>query len=146
MKKDSNALFKHRTEAHIRFNDVDMFAHLNNTVYVEFFDQAKYAYFRQFMDGTFGSTSTAPVIVNINVDFLEAAHLDDKLTVATSVTAISDTSLTFEQYIEDEQGNIKSRARTIMVNLDMKTGEPTSVDDDWRRKIGEYEQRDFCKK
>lgn len=138
--------YRHRMPVQIRFNDVDMFGHLNNTVYVQFLDQGKYAYFRQFMEGTFGSTPTAPVIVNINVDYLVPAHIDDNLTVATAITKIADTSLVLEQEIADTDGHVKCRARTTMVNINLKTGVPETVDDNWRKLIGEYENTDFSRK
>lgn len=131
--------YRHRLPVQLRFNDIDMFGHLNNTVYVQLLDQGKYEYFRQFMNGPFGSTPTAPVIANINVDYLEPAHMDDKLTVATAVTAIADTSMTLQQVIEDDKSNVKCRAKTVMVNIDLRKGVPVTVDGRWRKIIGDYE-------
>ena len=133
--------FRHRLPVQIRFNDIDMFGHLNNTVYLQFLDQGKYAYFRQFMDGSFGSSPTAPVVVNINVNFHAPAFIDEKLTVYTGITDIADSSMTLEQYIADDKGNIKCSAKTIMVNIDMKTGQPLTVDDNWRKLISNYENK-----
>ncbi len=135
--------FHHSIPVQIRFNDVDMFGHLNNTVYVQFLDQGKYAYFRQFMDGPFGSTPTAPVIANINVDYIEPAHIDDRLSVCTAITSVGDSSLVLEQIIEDDSHRVKCRARTVMVNIDMRKGIPVTVDDNWRKLIGDFEGRDF---
>ena len=131
--------YRHRLPVQLRFNDIDMFGHLNNTVYVQLLAPGKYEYFRQFMNGPFGSTPTAPVIANINVDYLEPAHMDDKLTVATAVTGIADTSLTLQQVIEDDKGNVKCRAKTIMVNIDLRKGVPVTVDERWRKIIDDYE-------
>ena len=36
--------FHHRTPVQTRFNDVDMFGHLNNSVYMQFADLAKMHY------------------------------------------------------------------------------------------------------
>lgn len=135
--------YRHILPVEIRFNDIDMFGHLNNTVYLQFFDQGKYAYFRQFMDGTFGSEPTAPVVANINVDFHQPTYIDDKLTVCTSITEIDESSMVMRQIIKDEKGNIKSSARTVMVNVDLKTGLPTPVSAAWRAKLSAYEQTDF---
>ena len=131
--------YRHKLPVEIRFNDIDMFGHINNTIYLQFFDQGKYAYFRQFMDGPFGSTPTAPVVANINVDFHAPSHIDDRLTVCTAITAIYDSSMIMDQIIVDEKGNIKCSARTVMVNIDMHKGIPTTVDDTWRNNINTYE-------
>lgn len=125
----------------IRFNDIDMFGHLNNSVYIQFFDMGKYAYFRQFMTDTFGSEPTAPVVANINCDFLEPTKIDERLEVLTAITEIADSSMVLQQRIISSAGRVKCTARTIMVNIDLATGRPTTVSDEWRKKISDYENR-----
>lgn len=145
MKPDNidNINYRHTLPVQIRFNDIDMFGHLNNNVYLQFFDQGKYAYFRQFMDGTFGSEPTAPVVANINVDFHRPAHIDDKLIVSTAVTEIGESSIIMHQKITDAQGNTNCTARVVMVNIDTRTGQPTPVSHAWRKCLSEFESREF---
>ena len=133
--------FHHRMGVQIRFNDIDMFGHLNNSVYIQFFDMGKYAYFRQFMTDTFGSEPTAPVVANINCDFLEPTKIDERLEVLTAITEIADSSMVLQQRIVSSAGRVKCTARTIMVNIDLATGRPTPVSDEWRKKITDYENR-----
>lgn len=133
--------FHHHMGVQIRFNDIDMFGHLNNSVYIQFFDMGKYAYFRQFMTDTFGSEPTAPVVANINCDFLEPTKIDERLEVLTAITEIADSSMVLQQRIVSSAGRVKCTARTIMVNIDLATGRPTTVSDEWRKKITDYENR-----
>ena len=133
--------FHHRMGVQIRFNDIDMFGHLNNSVYIQFFDMGKYAYFRQFMTDTFGSEPTAPVVANINCDFLEPTKIDERLEARTAITEIADSSMVLQQRIVSSAGRVKCTARTIMVNIDLATGRPTTVSDEWRKKITDYENR-----
>ena len=133
--------FHHRMGVQIRFNDIDMFGHLNNSVYIQFLDMGKYAYFRQFMTDTFGSEPTAPVVANINCDFLEPTKIDERLEVLTAITEIADSSMGLQQRIVSSAGRVKCTARTIMVNIDLATGRPTTVSDEWRKKITDYENR-----
>ncbi len=133
--------FHHSMGVQIRFNDIDMFGHLNNSVYIQFFDMGKYAYFRQFMTDTFGSEPTAPVVANINCDFLEPTKIDERLEVLTAITEIADSSMVLQQRIVSSAGRVKCTARTIMVNIDLATGRPTTVSDEWRKKITDYENR-----
>ncbi len=101
----------------------------------------KYAYFRQFMTDTFGSEPTAPVVANINCDFLEPTKIDERLEVLTAITEIADSSMVLQQRIVSSAGRVKCTARTIMVNIDLATGRPTTVSDEWRKKITDYENR-----
>lgn len=130
----------------IRFNDVDMFGHVNNAVYLQYLDMGKYAYFRSMMDGgDFGSEPTAPVVANINIDFMSPAHIDDSLSVHTCVSDVGDSSITLQQSIVDAAGEEKCRARVIMVNVDTRTGRPVTVSDLWRKRFGTEEGKQFKK-
>lgn len=138
-----NVPFRHILPVQIRFNDVDMFGHLNNSVYLQFMDMGKYAYFRQFMEGGFGSGGTAPVVANINCNFHAPAYMDEKLEVRTAMAKIGDSSLVLEQCICTPEGSVKCSATTIMVNINLKTQQPETVDNEWRSKLSEYEGREL---
>lgn len=125
----------------IRFNDIDMFGHINNSIYLQFLDMGKYAYFRQFMTDTFGSEPTAPVVANINCDFIEPTKIDEKLEVLTAITNIADSSMVLDQRIVNSSGRIKCAARTTMVNIDIANGRPTTISDTWRQRISQYENQ-----
>lgn len=131
--------FRHRLPVQIRFNDIDMFGHLNNSIYLQFLDMGKYAYFRQFMTDTFGSEPTAPVVANINCDFIEPTKIDERLEVLTAITNIADSSMVLDQRIVSSTGRVKCSARTIMVNIDLSTTRPVTVSDLWRKRINDYE-------
>lgn len=131
--------FRHRLPVQIRFNDIDMFGHLNNSIYLQFLDMGKYAYFRQFMTDTFGSEPTAPVVANINCDFIEPTKIDERLEVLTAITNIADSSMVLDQRIVSSTGRVKCSARTIMVNIDLTTTRPVTVSDLWRKRINDYE-------
>jgi len=132
--------FRHRLPVQIRFNDVDMFGHVNNNVYLQFLDMGKYAYFRQFMTGAFGNEPTAPVVANINCDFIEPTKIDESIEVLTAITNIADSSMVLDQRIVSSTGHVKCSARTIMVNIDLTTGRPTTVSDIWRQRISDFEK------
>lgn len=127
----------------IRFNDIDMFGHLNNTVYLEFLDMGKYRYFRDMMDGEFGSEPTAPVVANINCNFLAPTHIEESLEVHTAVESVGDSSLVLIQRIVSTAGSVKIEARTTMVNIDLHTGRPVNVSAVWRKRFRAEEGKEF---
>ena len=135
--------FYHHIPVQIRFNDVDLFGHLNNSVYVEFFDMGKLLYFMQFMGGHFEKQASVPVVATINCTFCTPTYIDDRLEVYTAVASIGEKSLVLEQRIIDSNKNVKCIATTHMVNVDAKTGRPVPVTDEWRKAISEYEHREL---
>lgn len=132
--KFDNIKFGHRVPLQTRFNDVDMFGHLNNTVYLQFFDQGKYEYLHRLMPDP-RNAATAPVVAHIDVDFLAPSFIDEKLAVETTVTAIGESSLVLTQRIVNEHGDVKCEAQTVMVNIDVATGRPVDINDEWREAL-----------
>ena len=127
-----------------RFNDVDMFGHLNNSVYLQFFDLAKYRYFRKVMGDDFDMRSLAMVIVNINCNFYEPAFLNEPLTVLTAVASIGEKSLSLDQRIVNPQtGHVKCTGTTIMAGIDLATLQSAPIPDFARRNIIRFEGREM---
>ncbi len=135
--------FRHRLPLQIRFNDIDLFGHLNNSVYVQFFDMGKLAYFKQFMGGAFEKGAEVPVVADIHCTFVAPAYIDDRLEVRTATASIGTSSFVLEQEIADANGNVKCRATTVMVNIEAATGKSTPVSAAWREALSEYEGREL---
>lgn len=135
--------FRHKVPLQIRFNDIDMFGHVNNSIYLQFLDMGKLAYFKQFMGGKFEEEPTVPVVANINVDFHAPTLIDERIAVLTAVESVAESSLVLAQRIVTDSGAVKCVARTIMVNIDPKTGRPVPVSEGWRHAFAEFEGREF---
>ena len=137
--------FHHRQPVQIRFNDIDMLGHLNNSIYMQFMDLAKAAYFAQFMEGgRFDWGEVTLVIANINCDFYNPTYINEELEVLTAVESMSHSSLRLEQRVVNAAtGQVKCRATTVMVNIDPKTTRSRPITDEWRRRLSDYEGREL---
>ncbi|MCH5221222.1 MAG: acyl-CoA thioesterase [Muribaculaceae bacterium] len=135
--------FRHRIPLQIRFNDIDVFGHLNNAVYVQFMDMGKLSYFKQFMNGGFEHEPSVPVVADIHCTFYAPTYIDDKIECHTAVESISNSSLVLEQRIIGSDGSVKCCGRTVMVNIDVKTGASTPLSEEWRRALSAYEGREL---
>ena len=134
--------FHHRQPVQLRFNDIDMLGHLNNSVYIQLMDLGKANYFHQFIDGRLDHDNLAIVVANINCDFHAPAYLEERLEVLTAVESMSERSLRLEQrVINADTGEVKCRAITTMVNIDPKTPHDTEISPLWRHLRSTYESR-----
>lgn len=132
--------FHHRQPVQLRFNDIDMLGHLNNSVYIQLMDLGKANYFHQFIDGRLDHDNLAIVVANINCDFHAPAYLEERLEVLTAVESMSERSLRLEQrVINADTGEVKCRAITTMVNIDPKTHHATEISPLWRHLLSTYE-------
>ena len=63
-------VFHHTLPIQLRFNDVDKFGHVNNTVYFSFYDLGKTEYFASVCPGV-DWEKTGIVVVHIEADFVK---------------------------------------------------------------------------
>lgn len=136
--------FRHSTPCQLRFNDIDALGHVNNNVYLQFFDLGKYMYFTEVMGDSFDMEHLAVVVVNINCDFFQPAVMGEALCVRTAVSAVGDKSLTLIQQVYDRNSAaVKCQCATIMATFDRETHRSTPVDSGARAAISRYENRSF---
>ena len=136
--------FRHHLPLQMRFNDIDMLGHLNNSVYITFMDLAKTRYFQAVLGDKLNWGEIGVVVVNINCDFCAPTFFDDVIEVETAVVAIGEKSLTLEQRVyspADER--VRCRCRTIMSGFNAKTLTSVPISDEWREALEEYEGRKF---
>ena len=58
--------FRHKVPVQIRFNDIDILGHLNNTVYFSFYDTGKAYYFKEIRGEKMNWKRVDTVIANVN--------------------------------------------------------------------------------
>lgn len=134
--------FRHMADVQMRFNDTDMLGHINNNAYLSYFDLGKTSYFNAVAAENVDWTHVNIVVANISVDFFSPTFLSDKVVVLTQVVSIGNKSLVMEQRLVDIiTGQVKCMARTVMVGVDLTTGQSQPIAEHWVEKINKFEQR-----
>ena len=83
--------FRHHMPLQMRFNDIDMLGHLNNSVYLTFMDLAKARYFKAVNgDKEVDIRKMGVVIVNINANFCVPTFFNEEIAVETAAVAIGE--------------------------------------------------------
>lgn len=136
--------FRHRLPVQIRFNDIDMLGHLNNSIYLQFMDLGKAHYFRQFTNGPLNHDNLGVVVANINCDFYAPSFFEERLEVLTAVISMSEHSFKLEQRVVNaDTAEVKCRAVSTMVNVDPSTCRAVEIDPAWRARLSSFEGRHF---
>lgn len=134
--------FRHEVPLQIRFNDIDLLGHLNNAVYIQFFDLGKSRYFQDVMPEGVDWRHINIVVANINCDFFAPTYITEPIAVLTTITHMGEKSFALEQRIvNSDNGEVKCIAKTIMVGFDMTTGKSAPIDPKWVEALEKYEQR-----
>ena len=119
--------FHHSLPIQLRFNDVDKFGHVNNTVYFSFYDLGKTEYFASVCPG---------------VDWEK-----DGIVVQTAVCEIGTKSFhLMQRVIDTETMEVKCICRSVMVTFDLEKHQSKPLTEEWIEAICRFEGRDLRKK
>lgn len=132
--------FKHVIPIQIRFNDVDKFGHVNNTVYFQFYDTAKTDYLATVCTDV-DWERVAIVVVKIEAEFIAQIKPSDHISARTRVVKIGNKSFHLEQDIIDtDTQEVKCRCFSVMVVYDLDQHKSIPLPDVWRQAISQYEE------
>lgn len=128
--------FEHSVDLQIRFNDIDILGHLNNTVYFSFYDTGKAYFFQHIMKGKMDWRKVETVIANVDCAYISSIYFGEEISVYTRCAGVYDKSFLLQQVIvEKNTGEIKSAAETVMVSFDPVAKRSMPVPDHWRRAL-----------
>ena len=131
---------RHITPIQLRFNDIDMFGHVNNAIYIQFFDLGKLRYFEDVLGKDFAQKGFTAVIVNINCDFFSPTLLSEEVAVSTCVAEMGEKSITLEQRLFNRAtGDVKSICHSVMSGFDPATLKSAAIPVHFRNAISVYE-------
>ena len=119
--------FNHTLPIQLRFNDVDKFGHVNNTVYFSFYDLGKTEYFASVCPDV-DWEKDGIVVVHIEANFLAQIYGSDHIAVQTAVTEIGTKSFHLAQRVIDtETQEIKCICTSVMVYNDSQTAKTGNI-------------------
>jgi len=117
----------------VRYRDLDTLGHVNNAVYLTYFE---YARLKIFHDWFTGENEPDFVIARAEVDFIKPVFIGT-VDVHTKVTNIGNTSFTLEYEIVNGEGELCARGRTVQVLVDPESGEKMRIEGEKKKYLVE---------
>jgi acyl-CoA thioester hydrolase len=110
----------------VRFSDVDVYGHVNNVKYFEYFMEARILMTARLWKGVpQGTPEPVVVVAQTDVDYrLPILFRQEAYDAWSWISHVGTTSMTIESEICDGE-TVLSRARVVMVFFDPATGRPT---------------------
>lgn len=105
----------HRFEVRVYYEDTDFSGNVYHAAYLHFLERARTEFLRAegIHHSELQKEGIAFAVRRMEIDFAGAAHIDDLLTVETSVIAISGARLTLQQTIA--RGSVELARATVVV-------------------------------
>jgi acyl-CoA thioester hydrolase len=120
----------HSYPIHVRFSDVDVYGHVNNVKYFEYFQEARI----QLMVAQGGELGDGYhlVVAQTDVDYRRPILFrPEPYDCRTWVSRVGSTSVVFESVVRDGD-QLLARARVVGVCIDNESGRPAPVPDAFR--------------
>jgi len=122
-----------RTHDMVRYGDLDPQGHVNNAVFVTFFETGRVALFRDPKSG-FHVPGANMVMARLEVDFRQELLWPNALEIGSGIVAFGRTSYTFAQAIYC--GDVcAATCRATVVLVDNETRRPRPIPDDMLAKL-----------
>lgn len=143
MKIDKNniniSLFKHSIPIQVRYADIDMQKHVNNSVFLSYIEQGRVEYLNTILpENDFQENGL--IIARTEIDYFEPIFLNEKIFCYTRISSIRNKSFIFENVLISENKSIKCFAKSIMVCFNYNLNSTILVPDNWKKAIASFEQ------
>ncbi|MDX1350345.1 MAG: thioesterase family protein [Putridiphycobacter sp.] len=132
-----------KTNIQIRFSDCDMLNHVNNAVYLQYFETARVEFFNKELRGWDWNTNGIILAKNI-VDYLKPVYLNDTCYIALTCTKIGNASFTLAyQLMVVESGieTVKAQGESVLVCFDFKTKQTELIPKNLLRVLEKYKAK-----
>ncbi len=130
----------HLTQIKVRGYHLDIYQHVNNARYLEFLEEARWAYLEDCGDVEyFNSRALAWVIVNININYRNAATNGQTLQIATQFSKIGGKSAVIHQVVTVAGTDVVvADADITFVCLDQRTGKAVPIEGELHTRLSKH--------
>ena len=129
----------------VMWGDMDAFGHVNNTVYLKYFESARVEYFEAVPELAGFKGNEIPVIVNLNCSYKKPVVYPDTLTMNIAVTKLGSASLQMSCDMISAKVGLAAQAACTIVIIDAKKGHSVRMPQVWRDAIEKIEGKEVSK-
>jgi acyl-CoA thioester hydrolase len=118
----------------VRFRDLDAYNHVNNAVYLTYFEEARIAFVTAIGMRSLFSPERSTVIAHAEVDYRAPAQLGDLLDIEVTVGEVRNTSYELNyRIVRRSDGRLIATGKTVQVCFNFVLNAPTRLPEEWRR-------------
>jgi len=119
--------------------DQDAMGHVNNTVFLRWFESARIAYLERLdLLHDPDRSSIAPILASVTCDFRQQVRYPDTVLIGASVERIGNSSLTVRHRVTSRStGQVVAEGQSVMVLFDYEAQRSVPISTKLRSAIGE---------
>lgn len=123
----------------VRFADLDLMGHVNNSVYLSYFEYARVQYFNEILGRDWDWNRFGCLVVRNEINYHKSILLNDIPFVTCFLEEIGHKSFTigYEIKVNDV---LTTTGKTVLVCFDPREQRAIEVSDDWRKALIQLEK------
>jgi len=133
--------YKYRTPIFIRFSDIDAVGHVNNAIYLTYFEEARIKYWREIIG--WDMSENGVIVGRTEVNYLKPILLRDEIACYMRTTRIGNSSFDVVHVlvkITPEGEEICTTGKTVCVSYDYKANKSIPIPAVERQKMIAYDE------
>ena len=125
----------------VRYADLDTMGHVNNTVYLSYFEFARVHYFNELLGLDWDWKKFGLLVVKNEISYLKPVHLNDLPSVELFIASIGSKSFTLAYEIR-VNGQLTTTGQSVLVCFDAATNQSVAVSEEWRNALAHLKKTD----
>lgn len=133
--------YKFRTPISIRFSDIDAVGHVNNAIYLTFFEDARFNYWKEAINWDFANTGV--ILGRSEINYLKPVTLHDQIACYVRVVRIGNSSFDMMHVLVRVTPNgeeICTTGKTVCVCYNYKAKQSVPIPDRERDRMIAYDE------
>ncbi len=138
--EEEKAKFRFKMKLDIRWSDMDEMRHVNNAVYLTYFEQARVYYFVEACQWNWKEIGA--ILANAHVDYLKPVVFPNPTFVYVRTSKLGNKSFEIHYLITsvvDGNEELTTTGHSTMVMFDYKTNKSVPMPDHLRERLKDYE-------
>jgi acyl-CoA thioester hydrolase len=129
----------------VQWGDQDALGHVNNTVYLRWFESSRIAYFERIgLSTAILTEKIGPILASISCDYRRQIQYPETVHIGTRINRIGRSSLAMEhEVVCDSSRALTAVGGAVIVIFDYQTQQSHPIPDRLRREIEALEGRSF---
>jgi acyl-CoA thioester hydrolase len=122
----------------IRFADIDAMGHVNNSIYLNYFEQGRMDFFDKLLGSEWDWNKDGTVVARNEIDYLHPAFLHDELELTTECTHVGSKSMVLTYEIHSTKKGTKAlcaKGKSILVAFNYHEQQSQTIPEEWRKKL-----------
>ncbi len=133
--------YKYKTHIPIRFSDIDAVGHVNNAIYLTYFEIARFSYWNEAIDWNFSENGI--IVGRAEVNYLKPVTLHDQIACYVRVVRIGNSSFDVMQVlvkVTPHGEEICTTGKTVCICYDYSANKSVKIPAIERKRMIEYDE------